>query len=187
MKKTFFTLTLTVASVIALHGAILKENDGNFEQVNKDGSPARWRFNAAPAMAKKLKWTLTKDAKTGVKTFTVDTKATPRNDIPLMGRSVRCKAGDKIIISCDVKTSGSFSIGLYRYGHKMLLKGEKAKSFRIMNRTTRVKAEFIMKDDGPNKKLLQVTPVLNLPKSKVTSVSKITVELIKAEELKAKK
>lgn len=187
MKKSFFTLAFSLASVIALQAAVIKENDGNFEQVNKDGSPARWRFNAAPSMAKKLKWTLTKDAKTGVKTFTVDTKATPRNDIPLMGRSVRCKAGDKIIISCDVKTSGTFSIGLYRYGNKMLLKGEKAKSFRIMNRKTSVKAEFIMRDDGPNKKLIQVTPVLNLPKSKVTSVSKIKIELIKAEELKAKK
>ena len=41
--------------------------------------------------------------------------------------------------------------------------------------------------DDADKKLFRVTPVLNMPKGKVTSVSNVKYELITAEELNAAK
>lgn len=185
MKKTLITLTLSLASAIALQGAVLTDIDGNFDKIDKKGMPAKWRINMGPKMAAQVKLTIQKDDK-GVGTLTVDATGTPKNDVPMMGTAIRCKAGDKIIVSADVKTSGSFGLGFYRYAEKALMKGMKAKTFRIMNRKTTVKAEFIMTDDA-DKKLFRVTPVLNMQKGKVTSISNVKYELITAEELKAEK
>ena len=187
MKKTLMALTLSLASAIALQGAVLTDIDGNFDKIDKKGMPAKWRINMGPKMAAQVKLTIQKDDK-GVGTLTVDATGTPKNDVPLMGTAIRCKAGDKIIVSADVKTSGSFGFSFYRYadGKKPLMKGMKAKTFRIMNRKTTVKAEFIMTDDA-DKKLYLVKPVLIMPKGKVTSISNVKYELITAEELNAAK
>ena len=185
MKKTLMALTLSLASAIALQGAVLTDIDGNFDKIDKKGMPAKWRINMGPKMAAQVKLTIQKDDK-GVGTLTVDATGTPKNDVPLMGTAIRCKAGDKIIVTADVKTSGSFGLNFYRYAEKALMKGMKAKTFRIMNRKTTVKAEFIMTDDA-DKKLFRVTPVLNVQKGKVTTISNVKYELITAEELNAAK
>ena len=187
MKTTLLTLGIAFASAIALQGAVLTDLDGNFEKIDKKGLPVKWRVNMGTKMAAQLKISVTKDDK-GVNTLTVDAAGTPKNDVPWMGPHIRCKAGDKIIVSADVKTSGSFGFSFYRYadGKKPLMKGMKAKTFRIMNRKTTVKAEFIMTDDA-DKKLYLVKPVLIMPKGKVTSISNVKYELITAEELKAEK
>ncbi len=185
MKKTLMALTLSLASAIALQGAVLTDVDGNFDKIDKKGMPAKWRINMGPKMAAQVKLTIQKDDK-GVGTLTVDATGTPKNDVPLMGTAIRCKAGDKIIVTADVKTSGSFGLNFYRYAEKALMKGMKAKTFRIMNRKTTVKAEFIMTDDV-DKKLFRVTPVLNVQKGKVTTISNVKYELITAEELNAAK
>lgn len=181
MKKTLLTLGFAFASALVLQAAPLTHLDGNFEKLDKNGRPAKWRLNMGPKMANMVKISVTKDDK-GVNTVTVDTKATPKNSAPLMGSAIKCKAGDKIIVSADVKTAGSFSFGFYRYSAKALMKGMPAKSFRIMNRKTTVKAEFVMTDDA-KLKLDRVTPVLNLPANKVSSISNVKYELITAEEL----
>lgn len=185
MKKTLMALTLSLASAIALQGAVLTDIDGNFDKIDKKGMPAKWRINMGPKMAAQVKLTIQKDDK-GVGTLTVDATGTPKNDVPLMGTAIRCKAGDKIIVTADIKTSGSFGLGFYRYAEKALMKGMKTKTFRIMNRKTTVKAEFIMTDDA-DKKLFRVTPVLNVQKGKVTTISNVKYELITAEELNAAK
>ncbi|MBR2427629.1 MAG: hypothetical protein IKB16_12910 [Lentisphaeria bacterium] len=181
MKKTLLTLGFAFASAIVLHAAPVTHLDGDFTKIGKDGRPVQWRLNMGPKMAKLVKISVAKDEK-GVNVVTVDTKATPKNSAPLMGSAIKCKAGDKIIVSADVKTAGSFSFGFYRYSAKALMKSIPAKSFRIMNRKTTVKAEFIMKDDA-KLKLDRVTPVLNLPANKVSSISNVKYELITAEEL----
>ena len=185
MKKTLMALTLSLASAIALQGAVLTDIDGNFDKIDKKGMPAKWRINMGPKMAAQVKLTIQKDDK-GVGTLTVDATGTPKNDVPLMGTAIRCKAGDKIIVTADVKTSGTFGLGFYRYAEKALMKGMKHQTFRIMNRKTTVKAEFIMTDDA-DKKLFRVTPVLNVQKGKVTTISNVKYELITAEELNAAK
>ena len=185
MKKTLMALTLSLASAIALQGAVLTDVDGNFDKIDKKGMPAKWRINMGPKMAAQVKLTIQKDDK-GVGSLTVDATGTPKNDVPLMGTAIRCKAGDKIIVTADVKTSGSFGLNFYRYAEKALMKGMKVKTFRIMNRKTTVKAEFIMTDDA-DKKLFRVTPVLNVQKGKVTTISNVKYELITAEELNAAK
>jgi hypothetical protein len=191
MKTTFLTLGIAFASAIVLHAAPVTQIDGNFEKIDKNGMPAKWRVNMGQKMAKLLKISVTKDEK-GIGTLTVDAAGTPKNTVPMMGSAIRCKAGDKIIVSADVKTSGSFGLTFYRYAEKALMKGMKIKSFRIMNRKTTVKAEFIMTDDVPAKnakadnskyKLFRVTPVLVLPAGKVSSISNVKYELVTAEEL----
>ncbi len=191
MKKTLLTLGFAFASAIVLQAAPVTQIDGNFEKVDKNGMPAKWRVNMGQKMAKLVKISVTKDEK-GVGTLTVDSTGTPKNTVPMMGSAIRCKAGDKIIVSADVKTSGSFGFTFYRYAEKALMKGMKSKTFRIMNRKTTVKAEFIMTDDNPPKnakaddskyKLYRVTPVLHFPAGKVSSVSNVKYELITAEEL----
>lgn len=177
MKKTLLTLCLTFAATLLLQGAPVYETK-NFEKIQKNGMPDGWRFNAGAKAIKQVKYQIKKNEKTGKKTFIVDLKALPKYTMPIMFSGVKCKAGDKLIITAKAKVSGTLSFTLYRYG-KGLMKSIKPKSFRIMNRMTTIKAEFIMTDD-PKDKLSKVTTTVYVPAGKVTEIEDIKIELLPA-------
>ncbi len=177
MKKTI-AATLILAGALTLSAA--PAIDG-FGKITPSGNLAEWTLNMSPAQAKTIKITPVKN-EAGQVVVTVDGTAFQKN-VPLRhAKGILCKAGDKIVVTFDVKTAGSIKVSLHKYGDKGLMPSQ-TQAFRLMNRKTSVKFEFVLTEPAGNK-LFRVNPVLEFPGKVVSTAENLKIELIPAAEQK---
>ena len=172
MKKTIAVIFL--AGTVALGAAPLLEG---FGKVTRSGNLELWGLNMGAEQRKMVKISLVKN-EAGKDVMTVDGKEY-KNNIPVRHtKGFLCKAGDKIVVTADVKVVGSFGITLHKYAKDGLLLSQ-AQKFRLMNRKTPVKFEFVLTEPA-GKTLYRVNPVLEFPGKGVSTAENLKIELIPA-------